>query len=277
MTPHQQTDRQPGRQARHVVITGAAGGIGAQIARRFSESGCMLTLVDARPDVLASTASGLGDPGIAVNTLTADLRDPAALDRLVLDAWQLAPVDVWVNAAGIYPATPFLELDAATWDSVQNVNTRAPLLITVALARKAIAAGRTPVVINISSGAALRARPGAAPYSTSKSALEMVTRASALELGRYGIRVNAVSPGFVEVNSGVNPVTDDYAAAVSANPLGRIGQPDDIARAVVWLAGSDADWITGEVLRVDGGASTGALNLPLHWDSAQLDPTRSQS
>lgn len=261
------TDVDATKAQRHVVITGAAGGIGAQIARRFAAAGSILTLVDVRAEQLAAIAAELGD----ANTMTADLRDPDAVDGLVRDAWQFAPVDVWVNAAGIYPATPFLELTADTWDSVQALNVRAPLLITVGLARTAIAAGHKPVVINISSGAALRARPGAAPYSTSKSALEMVTRASALELGSYGIRVNAVSPGFVEVNSSANPVTDEYAAAVSANPLGRIGQPDDIARAVFWLAGDQAEWITGEVLRVDGGASTGALNLPLHWDKPELD------
>lgn len=269
MTTAQPSSQRP----RHVVVTGAAGGIGAQVARRFDAAGAMLTLVDVRSGALAGIAAELG----GVKTLTADLRDPDALDQLVSDVWGVAPVDVWVNAAGIYPATPFLELDATTWDSVQDLNVRAPLLITVALARTAIAAGRKPVVINISSGAALRARPGAAPYSTSKSALEMATRASALELGAYGIRVNAVSPGFVEVHSGVNPVTDEYAAAVSANPLGRIGRPDDIAKAVCWLAGDEADWITGEVLRVDGGASTGALNLPLHWDKPELDATDEES
>ena len=133
------------------------------------------------------------------------------------------------------------------------------MLATVALARRAIAAGRRASVVNISSGAALRARPGAAPYSTSKAALEMATRASALELGQHGIRVNAVAPGFVTVDSDANPVTDEYAAAVGGNPLGRRGEPDDIARAVVWIAGDEAEWITGEMLRVDGGSSTGAL------------------
>jgi NAD(P)-dependent dehydrogenase (short-subunit alcohol dehydrogenase family) len=184
---------------------------------------------------------------------------------VVQAAWEKAPVDVLVNSAGVYPATPFLDLNAATWDAVQHLNVRAPLLATVALARLATAAGRAPVIVNISSGAALRARPGAAPYSSSKAALEMVTRASALELGAYGIRVNAVAPGFVTVDSDANPVTEEYAAAVSPNPLGRRGQPDDIARAVLWLCSDEADWVTGEVLRVDGGASTGAMNLPLHW------------
>jgi 3-oxoacyl-[acyl-carrier protein] reductase len=197
-----------------------------------------------------------------------DLGSALGPQALIADAWAFAPVDVLVNSAGIYPATPYLELDARTWDSVLNLNTRAPMLATVALAQRAVEAGRPANVVNISSGAALRARPGAAPYSTSKAALEMATRASALELGQYGIRVNAVAPGFVTVNSSVNPVTEEYAAAVSGNPLGRRGEPDDIARAVVWLSGDEAAWITGETLRVDGGSATGAMHLPMHWPTS---------
>ncbi|MCX4967356.1 SDR family oxidoreductase [Streptomyces sp. NBC_00654] len=93
----------------------------------------------------------------------------------------------------------------------------------------------------------------------------MATRAAALELGEYGIRVNAVSPGFVQVAGDCNPVSAEYAAAIGANPLGRPGTPYDIARAVCWITGQDASWITGEVLRVDGGSSTGALHLPRIW------------
>lgn len=98
----------------------------------------------------------------------------------------------------------------------------------------------------------------------------MVTKASALEPGELGIRVNAVSPGFVTVDSPVNPITSGYADAVSKNPLGRRGEPDDIARAVLWLASEEANWVTGETIRVDGGASTGAMDLPLHWDRPML-------
>ncbi|TCK62893.1 SDR family oxidoreductase [Curtobacterium sp. PhB136] len=247
---------------RHVLVTGAASGIGLAVAQRFASLGDRLTLVDHRADALAAAAGSIGPT--PVGTVVADLRDPDAPTRAVSTAWEQAPVDVLVNAAGVYPATPFLELDAATWDSVQDVNVRAPLLATVALAQLATAAGRTPTVVNITSGAALRARPGAAPYSTSKAALEMVTRASALELGAAGIRVNAVSPGFVVVDSAVNRVSDEYAAAVSPNPLGRPGEPSDIAKAVVWLADPEqSGWVTGTVLRVDGGSSTGAHTLPL--------------
>ncbi|MCU1572557.1 MAG: Short-chain dehydrogenase [Micrococcaceae bacterium] len=251
---------------RHVLITGAGSGIGRQTALRFAALGNTLSLVDFRADAVTRVAAEARTAGAAaVHTQTVDLRDADGPATAVQTAWETAPVDVLVNSAGVYPATPFLDLNAATWDAVQHLNVRAPLLATVALARLATAAGRAPVIVNISSGAALRARPGAAPYSSSKAALEMVTRASALELGPYGIRVNAVAPGFVTVDSDANPVTEEYAAAVSPNPLGRRGQPDDIARAVLWLCSDEADWITGEVLRVDGGASTGAMNLPLHW------------
>ncbi|MDQ0730766.1 SDR family NAD(P)-dependent oxidoreductase [Arthrobacter sp. B1I2] len=250
----------------HAVITGAGSGIGRQVANRFAGLGYRLTLVDIDAASLASTAKACKEAGAEdVNTLAVDLATPTGPEEMLAESWATAPVDVLVNSAGIYPATPFLALDADTWDAVQNLNARAPLLATVALAQRAIEAGRHASVVNISSGAALRARPGAAPYSTSKAALEMATRASALELGQYGIRVNAVAPGFVTVNSSANPVTEEYAAAVSGNPLGRRGEPDDIARAVVWLAGAEADWITGETLRVDGGSSAGAMNLPLHW------------
>ena len=149
-----------------------------------------------------------------------------------------------------------------------SVNTRAPVMTTVALGRRAVAASRPACVVNLASGAALRARPGAAHYATSKAALEMATRACALELGPHGIRVNAVSPGFVRVDSEVNPITDAYAEAVSPNPLGTPGHPDDVAGAVHYLASPAARWITGTVLRVDGGSSAGNGTLPVHWNGA---------
>lgn len=251
---------------RHVLVTGAGSGIGRETALTFARAGDSLTVADLNAEPLARTAELALEAGAgSCDTATIDLRQDDAHETLIDAAWATAPVDVLVSSAGVYPATPFLDLDATTWDFVLDVNTRAPVLLTVALARRAIATGRGASVVNISSGAALRARPGAAPYSTSKAALEAATRASALELGRHGIRVNAVSPGFVTVDSSVNPVTDEYADAVGDNPLGRRGSPADIARAVAWIAGNEAGWITGEVLRVDGGSSTGAWNLPEHW------------
>ncbi|TYB70977.1 SDR family oxidoreductase [Nonomuraea sp. PA05] len=238
---------------RHVLVTGAASGIGAGVCELYAAEGAAVTAVDLR-------AAG-------PRSIVADLADAEAAERVVERAWQAyGPVDVVVNAAGIYPATPFLEMTAAQWDRVQDVNVRAPMLITAAFGRACAAAGRPGAVVNIASGAALRARPGAAHYCTSKAALEMLTKAAAIELGPIGVRVNAVSPGFVTVDSAANPVTEEYAAAVSANALGRRGVPGDVARAVRWLAGEEAGWVTGTVLRVDGGASAGTTALPLHWN-----------
>ncbi|MFJ2513090.1 SDR family NAD(P)-dependent oxidoreductase [Streptomyces griseoviridis] len=253
----------------HVLVTGAAGGIGGAIAEAFAARGAFLTLADRSPDALDATAARLGS---RVATRSADLTDPEAPGALVEAAWAAhGPVDVLVNAAGVYPSLDMAEVRAADWDRLFAVNLRAPVLATAAYARLAVAAGRPGSVVNISSGSALRARPGGGPYASSKAALEMATRAAALEFGAHGIRVNAVSPGFVPVSSDCNPVSERYAAAIGANPLGRPGTPQDIARAVCWLAGSDASWITGEILRVDGGSSTGALHLPRIW---QPDDTR---
>lgn len=238
---------------RHVLVTGAAGGIGLACARAFHELGDTVTGVDARDDVLAEAMAPLGG-----NAITADLSDPDCAE--VLDR-ATGPVDVLVNAAGIYPATSLADMTARVWDQVQHVNVRAPMLLTRALA----AAGRPAVVVNISSSAATRARPGAAHYCTSKAALDMVTKACAVELADLGIRVNAVAPGFVEVDSPVNPVTPEYAKAVSANPLGRAGRPDEIAAAVVWLASDATAFVTGSILRVDGGGTAGSTALPPHF------------
>jgi NAD(P)-dependent dehydrogenase (short-subunit alcohol dehydrogenase family) len=242
-----------------VVVTGAAGGIGGGIVAAFAKLGDRVTAVDIRPEELARTLASL--PHIAM--VVCDLADAAAAGALIDRIWQeQGPLDVLVNAAGLYPATTFLEMTADAWDRVQHVNVRAPMQTTVGFARRAIQGGRGGCVVNISSGVALRARPGAAHYCASKAAVEMLTRSAAIELGQHGMRVNAVSPGFVEVSSPVNPVTEVYAEAVSVNPLGRRGQPEDIAAAVVWLASDAASWVTGSILCVDGGASAGVTTYP---------------
>lgn len=260
----------------HVLITGAASGIGKEITHQFAEQGAQLTVVDFDAEALRAVADDLRRGGADVKSITTDLRDPQAPASVIESAFAFGEVHVLVNSAGVYPAVPLLHITAEIWDAVQSINVRAPQLLTVEFAKKMSNLGdRLPVgypaIVNISSGAALRARPGAAPYTTSKAALEMVTKSCALELGPMGIRVNAVAPGFVVVDSELNRLTDDYVSKVSANPLGRKGRPDDIARAVLWLASPAAEWITGEILRVDGGSAAGALNLPVHWPETRTE------
>ncbi|WP_435242014.1 SDR family NAD(P)-dependent oxidoreductase [Streptomyces cucumeris] len=259
----------------HALVTGAASGIGAAIAIDLATRGRRLTATDIRADGLERLQDEvLRRTGTAPHIRVGDLNDMDFLEELVADAWDEHPVDALVNAAGIYPARPLLEMTATAWDHVMTVNVRAPLLTTVALAHHAVAHGRTPAVVNITSGAALRARPGAAHYCSSKAALTMATKACAVELGPHGIRVNAVSPGFVTVDSAANPVTAQYAVAVSANPLGRTGLPHDLLGAVRFLLSDEAAWVTGAVLEVDGGSTAGTTALPLHWagESATQHP-----
>jgi 3-oxoacyl-[acyl-carrier protein] reductase len=238
----------------HAVVTGAASGIGRAIALRLLSADWQVTTVDLR------------EPGIeGAPAITGDLAGSDFPADVIRRAWSAAPVDALVNAAGIYPAIPFFELTAALWDRVQQVNLRAPVLATQELARLAVAEGRAPSVVNIASGAGRRPRPGAAHYSVSKAGLVMATRACAIELGRYGIRVNAVSPGFIDVASDVNPVTPEYAAVVRQSALPGSGTADDIADAVSYLLSPGARWVTGSVLTVDGGTSAGAIHLPPHW------------
>lgn len=257
----------------HVLITGGAGGIGQGIGRVFARAGWAVTLVDFREEAVAAAAAELRlEPGATdVWFATADLTSATDPGAVVERVWEEhAPIDVVVNSAGIYPSTPLLELTADIWDAVQDINVRAAVLTTTAFAKKAIANDRDGSVVNITSGAALRARRAAAPYSTSKAALEMFTKASALELGEHNIRVNAVSPGFVAVDSPVNPYLPEYRAQADVNPLGRAGEPDDIGEAVLWVAGAKAGWVTGTIIRVDGGSSTGNSNLPRSWPLMSL-------
>lgn len=251
--------------SRHVLVTGAAGGIGLATARAFAALGDQVTGVDAREAELTDAMTPLGG-----RALVADLAEPGCAEVVGRAVAASGPVDVLVNAAGLYPATAFSAMDAAAWDLVQNVNVRAPMLLTRAVAE----AGRPGAVVNISSSAATRARPGAAHYCTSKAAVEMLTKACAVELATQGIRVNAVAPGYVEVASPVNPVTPEYARAVSANLVGRAAAPEEIAAAVVWLASADNAFVTGSVVRIDGGATAGSHALPPHAPTPQKEDSR---
>lgn len=266
------SESRPARE--HALVTGGAGGIGVGIGTVLARSGATVTLVDYRSDALEAAAVAIRAvvPGAEVDHIVADLTDADAPGDAVRTAWERrgGGLDLVVNGAGIYPSTPLLQLTAKIWDAVQDVNVRSAVLTTVAFARLVERDGRTGSVVNITSGAALRARPAAAPYSTSKAALEMWTKASALELGPLGIRVNAVSPGFVGVQSPVNPYEEKYRQGADRNPLGRDGTPEDIGEAVRWVSSDAAGWVTGTIIRVDGGSSTGNSGLPRSWPVMSL-------
>jgi 3-oxoacyl-[acyl-carrier protein] reductase len=241
-----------------VVITGAAGIFGRWIAERFAREGARLCLSDNRLAALEGLAADLGLDASRTILHATELTDEASIIDLgarVRAAWD-AP-DILVNNAGVYPRRGLLELSAADWDRVFDVNLRAPFLVTREIAKLMIAAARKGAIVNISSGASRQMRHGLVPYCTSKTALERLTKGLALELAGHGIRVNAVEPGFAP-GSSVSPLSADYAAGMKARiPLGRTSGPGDAPEAIAFLCSEKASFITGAVFVVDGGNSIG--------------------
>jgi NAD(P)-dependent dehydrogenase (short-subunit alcohol dehydrogenase family) len=171
-----------------------------------------------------------------------------------------------VNAHGISPNRPLLEADIDEWDRTFAVNTRGTMLTCRAVANQMIGRGCRGAIVNVSSGAATSARMGAAGYSGSKAAINMLTRALAIELGPHGIRVNAVSPGLVTdaaLTAGDPNLTDYMRMMLAMTPLGRTGRPSDIAEVVAFVASERNAWMTGSIVEVSGGSHTGRPHAPL--------------
>ena len=251
------------RRSRVALVTGGAHGIGRGIAQAFARSGARVAIADSREREAESTAKEIAaDTGAEVLPVVVDVRDAASVEAAVERAEaELGPIDVLVNNAGIYPNTPVVDMDEAEWDAVFNTNVKGMFLVSRAVARRMIARGEGGRIVNISSGAAESGRIGAAHYCSSKAAVNMFTRVLALELAPHEIVVNAVAPGLIEVPDW--SLSDEYInALIALTPMGRIGQPEDIARAVLYLASPEATFITGTVLGVDGGSLAGRP-LPL--------------
>jgi 3-oxoacyl-[acyl-carrier protein] reductase len=178
----------------------------------------------------------------------------------------LGPVDVLVNAHGIYPNVPLLEIDAAEWDRVYATNTRGTMLTCQAVGRQMVERHAAGAIVNISSAAAESARIGGAAYCGSKAAVNLLTHALAIELGSHGIRVNAVAPGLVldqVYRPGDTHELEYVNQSLEGTPMRRTGSPDDVAQAVLFLAGRNNPWITGSILPVTGGSHCGRTHVPL--------------
>jgi len=202
-----------------------------------------------------------------VVTLTGDVADPAAAEGATATAMdRFGRLDILVNDAASYPDGTLLEMTPQDWDRVFRVNVTGSFMMMQAFARSVVAGGRPGSIVSISSGSARSPRPGGAAYSASKAALETMSKVFAMELGEHGIRVNIVSPGYIDVRgwSDAYPdrAPDDLRAAlVLAIPLGVAGDPRDIANAVLFLASGQAAHISGAVIDVDGGSGAGRFGL----------------
>lgn len=246
---------------RRVLVTGAGRNIGLAIARRCLEAGARVMLMDVLEEHLTQARAGLGALAEQALTFVADVRDRervAAGVAAMAAAW--GGVDAAVTSAGIYPDRLLLEMSEDEWDAVMDINAKGTFLVSQAVARQLVAQGTGGQIIHISSGSARTGRVGAGHYCASKAAVGMLTQVLAMELGPHGIQVNAIAPGLVTNEHSSPEFVESYKRII---PMGRVGEPQDIAEAVLMLLGSECTYLTGQTIFVDGGLIAGRYTAPV--------------
>jgi NAD(P)-dependent dehydrogenase (short-subunit alcohol dehydrogenase family) len=247
-----------GLQGKRVLISGGSSGIGLATARRFQDEGSRVFLTGLDPREVDGALAGLR-PGGEVSGLACDVSlegDVAAMMAAALQA--LGGIDVLVNNAGTARREEFLAIAAGDWDRIIAVNLRGMFLVAQTVSRHMVARGGG-VIINMSSTNGLAGEEDYAHYNASKGGVLLLTKTMAVELGRHGIRVNALCPGYIRTplneaisaSMGGGAFEADYAHA--RIPLGRAGQPEEVAAAYAFLASDDASFIHGTALVIDGG------------------------
>lgn len=243
------------------IITGAARGIGRAIATTLAEAGASLLLNDINQDLLTETVELLVSKGHRVVAAPGDVADVPLVQGLPERAIdELGELDFVVNNAAAFRSGSFVELDIEAFDEVYAVNVRAAFVLTQTAARLWIERERPGCVLNLSSVSASFSQPRQSHYAASKAAIERMSRNMALELAPRGIRVNCIAPG--------GPILSDYVKermqlpeyatyATLRPPLGRLGEPEEVAQAALFLLSDESSYVTGTVLTVDGGLTLG--------------------
>jgi 3-oxoacyl-[acyl-carrier protein] reductase len=245
--------------ARVAIVTGAARGIGAATARRLAEDGFTVAVLDLDEGSAKGTADAIVAAGGRALAVGADVSDTEAVETAVARiVSELGPPTVLVNNAGVIRDNMLFKMTDADWDTVMNVHLRGAFLMSRATQRHMTEAGWGRIV-NLSSTSALGNR-GQANYSTAKAGLQGFTKTLAIELGRFGVTVNAIAPGFIQTEMtkataermGV-PFDDFIEFAKKDIPVGRVGQPEDIAHLVSFFASEGAGFVSGQVVYAAGG------------------------
>lgn len=244
------------------LLTGANSGFGRAIALGLAREGADVAVnyvvnPEAAEEVVGEIRA-MGRRAIAVEADVSDRSQVEAMVSRVLEAF--GRIDILVNNAGLTIRMPFLEITEETWDRVVDVDLKGPFLVGQAVARHMAGRGGGSIV-NISSMSAQVAQPGITHYQAAKAGVTMLTKGMAFELGRHGIRVNAIEPGTIPTDLNRARLSDPEARAelVEKTPLGRLGEPEDLVGAVVYLASDESRFTTGAVLRIDGGMTLGSL------------------
>jgi 3-oxoacyl-[acyl-carrier protein] reductase len=244
---------------RTAIVTGSARGIGAAIARRLADDGFAVAVLDLDVAACAATVDTIVDAGARALAVGVDVADEQSVTTAVARvAAELGAPTVLVNNAGILRDNLLFKMTTDDWDAVMGVHLRGSFLMSRAVQAHMVEAGWGRIV-NLSSTSALGNR-GQANYSAAKAGLQGFTKTLAIELGRYGVTANAIAPGFIETEMTVQTAArmgigyDEFkVAAAAATPVGRIGQPEDIAATVSFFCREDAGFVSGQVVYVAGG------------------------
>lgn len=241
-----------------VLVTGASNGVGAGIAVRFAEAGADVAVhyrgnqEGARK--VAARVKALGSRALVVQGELTRQGDAEDVVSQVVDKFNR--LDVLINNAGIYPATPLLEIKLEEWQEVINANLTGAFLCLQAAASQMVAQHAGGSIVNIVSIEAFNPAPGHSHYSASKAGLDMLTRTAAREFGKYNIRVNSVAPGLISRDGIEQTWPEGVKRWKESAPIARLGTPEDVADACLFLSSPAASWITGVSLVVDGGMLT---------------------
>lgn len=244
------------------IITGSASGIGREIALTLAADGASVTVADRNLEGAEAVARQIIESGGAARAAQVDVTNSGQVDAAVEGAAAAyRSVDILVNVAGFGFNSPIVDMREEDWDLVLGVNLKGQFLCARAVARRMIRQGNGGRIVNIASTAANNARYAGGAYCAAKAGVVQLTKVLALELGEYGITVNAVGPGFTETPATVES-SDEYRANFLAQvPAGRSGRTSDIANAVLFLASPSAEYVNGQAIYVDGGYSAGKLTV----------------
>jgi NAD(P)-dependent dehydrogenase (short-subunit alcohol dehydrogenase family) len=246
---------------KHVLVTGASSGLGRHFARMLAGKGANVTLAARRADALTSAVDEIKQAGGAAQSVRLDVTSTDSVGKAVEDAQAgFGPIHGLVNNAGVTATKPALDQDERAWDSVIDTNLKGVWLVANAVARQMVGNKVSGSIVNIASILGLRVAGAVAPYAISKAGVVQMTKALALEWARYGVRVNALAPGYF-----VTELNDDFFASdagralIKRIPQRRLGQLQDLDGPVLLLLSDAGSYMTGSVVAVDGGHLVSSL------------------
>jgi gluconate 5-dehydrogenase len=243
---------------RTALVTGSSKGIGLVLARALASAGATVILNARDARRLESACAELGAAGLRAHACAFDVTDPEAVDAAVARIESdFAPIDILVNNAGMQHRTPFTDFPTPAWHDLMRTNVDSVFLVGRAVSRRMIGRGRGKI-INVCSVQSELSRPGIAPYAATKGAVKMLTKGMATDLGRHGIQVNGLAPGYFKTELTQALVEDAAFGAWLAQrtPAGRWGEVEELAGAAVFLAADASSFVNGHILYVDGGITS---------------------